>query len=83
MQGQVWGEPELTHVCIWYDFDTRCVCLHVLGEHNLVEDGSDLETLQVQPLVLCVFAPLSLWLALSTISLTSRFSAASLELQLA
>ena len=28
MHGLVWGEPELTHVCISYDSDTRCVHLH-------------------------------------------------------
>ena len=39
--------------------------------------------MQVQPLVLSVFTPLSLWLALSTISLASHCSVATLELRLA
>ena len=38
---------------------------------------------RLQPLVVSVFALLSMWLPLSTISLASRSSVASLELQLA
>ena len=47
---------------------------------NLVEDSNEKKLYKCN---LSVFAPLSLWLALHTISLASRWSVASLELQLA
>ena len=56
MQGLVWSEPELMHVCI--------ICMDI----NLVERW------RLCKRKLCVFAALSLWLALSTVSLASRWS---------
>ena len=69
MQGLVWDEPDL---------DTRRVAWTSIWQR--IATRRNLETMQVQPLVLSVLAPLSLWLALSTISVASHCSVASLSI---